>query len=599
LACKPFGTLWVVTVCHKDLTDPIEAPDARAAIEIRRLEDADVDRLIPLVIESSRAARRAPQAAAVEWAERRVRKRLEDGAICFVATGDGEIVHYNWLFPGFKWPIFLLAFANPTPFDVMMDDAYTAEQWRGKGIHAAVHARILQFARTAGYTASHTKLYTDNRSSRKALQRLGYSCYGTVIGFQARRSRRLRMIRFGRLPARRAREREGSIRANGNRGGTKIDVIDTFESFVALKAEWETVYERDAEADFFLSWQWLAEVFRASPRQWRVLAVRPDRPDSAYVCFFPIRVKHHPDTIGSDSSTEIEAAGRLSWAQYVGFVCEPEWEDRALPALARRLREMPWSRLTLKHWSSSERRIRLFLEEFPGGDYLVKHKEPPSSPGVDNLVCPYIELPDDFETYLDTCVNSNTRQEIRRFSRRIEATEKLRITVADSERFERDLEILLALWFRKWTEPRGRAEAVEVADKYRKILRQSHAIDAVMLPVLWRGATPLGALAGIVDRRRGRLYFIVAGRDESAMEPFIGLILHAFSIRWAIENGLGTYDLCHGNEPYKYSLGAADRRVAYVSIHRRPGVQPGWLDPSTVLDRTIASYQTEPPMPPT
>ena len=60
----------------------------------------------------------------------------------------------------------------------------------------------------------------------------------------------------------------------------------------------------------------------------------------------------------------------------------------------------------------------------------------------------------------------------------------------------------------------------------------------------------------------------IVGRDEDASEPFIGLLLHAHAIRWAIENNLRTYDLCHGNEPYKYSLGAIDiSGISQVADH--------------------------------
>jgi hypothetical protein len=378
-----------------------------------------------------------------------------------------------------------------------------------------------------------------------------------------------------------------------------IDVFDTFDSFVALQSVWEAIYDSDPEAHYFLSWPWLAEVFRANPGHWRVLAARADHPGSDYVGFFPIRVKLHRTRSRSDWSTELEVAGRLAWAPYAGFLCEPEWEDQAIPALAGRLREMPWSKLTLKHWSSSERRKQLFLGELPDSDYGVTHQEYVKNQGtVDSLVCPYVELPGDYETYLETCVSSNTRQKIRRFSRRIEASEKLRITVTDSEMFDRNLEILLALWAQKWSTRRSRDQVDRVVDRYRDNLLQIHALDAVFLPMLWRGATPLGGLGNVVDRRRRRLYFLVAGRDESAAEPFVGLMLHAFAIRWAIENGLRTYDLCHGDEPYKYSLGATDRRVALVDIQRRAGVEPGWLDPST-LTRVLQRTRTPPPrMPP-
>jgi len=50
----------------------------------------------------------------------------------------------------------------------------------------------------------------------------------------------------------------------------------------------------------------------------------------------------------------------------------------------------------------------------------------------------------------------------------------------------------------------------------------------------------------------GGYNFIVAGRDESVTGNYIGPLLHAQSVRWGIENGYVSYDLCHGDEPHKF-----------------------------------------------
>lgn len=65
----------------------------------------------------------------------------------------------------------------------------------------------------------------------------------------------------------------------------------------------------------------------------------------------------------------------------------------------------------------------------------------------------------------------------------------------------------------------------------------------------------------------------------------IGWVLHAHDMRWAIENGLKTYDFCHGNEPYKYSYGAEDRLVRHVVVSHRSGANLNdALDSASVED---------------
>ena len=181
-------------------------------------------------------------------------------------------------------------------------------------------------------------------------------------------------------------------------------------------------------------------------------------------------------------------------------------------------------------------------------------------------------MPDSYEEYLSTRVSANTRQKIRRFSRKVEQSADLQLTLSTPDHVEEHLDALLELWLRKWAPVRGQDSAERAAAKYRKILLQSLECDALLMPMLWSGGTLLGGLVHIVDRRKGAVHFLVAGRDEEASEPSVGLVLHAYSIRWAIENQMRTYDLCHGDEAYKYSLGAIDKRIEHLTIRRRSGV---------------------------
>jgi predicted Zn-dependent protease len=66
---------------------------------------------------------------------------------------------------------------------------------------------------------------------------------------------------------------------------------------------------------------------------------------------------------------------------------------------------------------------------------------------------------------------------------------------------------------------------------------------------------------GASDTRRGKL------------QP--SFILHAHSIQHAIEMGLVRYDFMGGNERYKYSFGAVERRICNTIIRAKPGARPG------------------------
>jgi hypothetical protein len=372
-----------------------------------------------------------------------------------------------------------------------------------------------------------------------------------------------------------------------------VDLIETPEAFEQLRQSWNRVQEADRDAGYFLSWEWLSVVFRANPGRWRVLAARPEDEALDYVAFLPLRLDVRWSRSRVELATTLEAAGRLSWAQYTGFLCLPDQEEEALVALAAALRTLPWSHARLTNWLVSDRRRALFLSTFAPDEYEVSIEDRVRPEGTtDNRVCPFVALPDSYEEYLSTRVSANTRQKIRRFSRRVEESAELQLTPTGPDHFEEHLDALLELWLRKWAPVRGQGSAERVVGRYREILGQSLECDAVFMPMLWSAGTLLGGLVHIVDRRKGVMHFIVAGRDEAASEPSIGLVLHAYSIRWAIDNMMRTYDLCHGNEPYKYSLGAIDKRIEHLTIRRRSRVAGGRLDPMNMADglETVAEF---------
>ena len=365
----------------------------------------------------------------------------------------------------------------------------------------------------------------------------------------------------------------------------QVDLIDTLDAFERLEQNWNRVQEADPDAGYFLSWQWLAVVLRANQGHWRVLAARPEDGPPDYVAFLPLRLDVRWSRSKGELATTLDAAGRLSWAQYTGLVCRPDWEDEALVALAAALRALPWSHASLTNWLVSDHRRALFLSTFAADEYEVSIEDRVRVEGkTDNHVCPFVPLPNSYEEYLSTRVSANTRQKIRRFWRKVEESTDLELKPSDPEHFEEHLDALLELWLRKWAPVRGRGSAERAVRKYRQILGQSMECDAVFMPMLWSTGTLLGGLVHIVDRRGGTVHFIVAGRDETASQPYIGLVLHAYSIRWAIDNRMRVYDLCHGDEAYKYSLGATDKRIEHLTIRRRSRVGGGRLDPLNVAD---------------
>ncbi|OUS33366.1 hypothetical protein A9Q94_19970 [Rhodobacterales bacterium 56_14_T64] len=358
--------------------------------------------------------------------------------------------------------------------------------------------------------------------------------------------------------------------------GFRLESIETQVQMLALKSAWQDLEARDPEGTVYLSWDWLAATFAGYPGRWRVLiAWQGDQ----MVCAFPMKLRLHWSNSRQQLQTEIEAGGRLIYSEYTGFLCDPVYQNTALSEIAQHLQNLPWVRLSLKYEDSTAR-AAAFMAAFPEAQFRSRNKDYFINAGsTDNLACPRVTLPQSYEAYLDG-LGKNMRQKMRRFSRKYLDSGALRLSWADAEDAGAGIEHLLRHWLVKWLPSKGEAKARKSVNTYRKMLTQAANLGLLRMPVLWQQDRCLGVLGHVLDPRHRQIHFIVAGRDEAVTGNFIGPLLHAQSVRWGIENGYTSYDLCHGDEPYKFGYGAIATRVNYVSIRRRYLTSPSaYLDP--------------------
>jgi len=347
----------------------------------------------------------------------------------------------------------------------------------------------------------------------------------------------------------------------------QIRVIDNLQAFAELREEWNAVYAKDPDAPFFLSWTWLAQWLAMLTGPWFILAAKPaDSPH--FVAFMPLRLRLKERKQG-ELCNEINMAGNYQ-ADYTGFICMPEFDSRAIPAFAKHIGKLHWARIHLENIRTTEERLRLFLGCFPAGKFTIRPQERINKrDNIDNTICPLARLPDDWDAYLNN-LSANTRQKIRRFLRQVESSDEFRITHTAADTFGRDLNILLHFWAAKWGSRKGNRLS-NILRSNTEMLTRSFNAGILFMPVLWKGDAPLGALAIFVDEEKKTFLFYIAGRDESFNAPPPGLILHAYSIRHAIQKGFRVYDFLRGNEAYKYSLATDERRITCAILSTRNG----------------------------
>jgi tetratricopeptide (TPR) repeat protein len=348
----------------------------------------------------------------------------------------------------------------------------------------------------------------------------------------------------------------------------RIDVIDSSEAFAQVRANWESVYDVDPGAQFFLSWIWMSAYLDTVDSPWFILAAKPRR-SSPYVAFFPLRLRTKIKR-GSGFYNDVIMAGNAG-ADYTGFICKPEFQDDVIPAFARHIQQLHWTNLHLDNIWASDNRFERFLKYFPTNKFAAaEFGRVNERDNINNCICPYVKLASDWEAYLTTNLSSNTRQKLRRFLKQVETSGEFRITHADADTIERDVKILLRFWGQKWGPRKG--DRLRGLLKYNfNILTRCFQSGSLFLPVLWKGETPLGALGSFIDTKKKSFLFYIGARDETFNSPPPGLVLHAYSIRYAINNGFTTYDFLRGNEPYKYSFGAEERYIKCIVVSTKNG----------------------------
>jgi CelD/BcsL family acetyltransferase involved in cellulose biosynthesis len=347
----------------------------------------------------------------------------------------------------------------------------------------------------------------------------------------------------------------------------RIEIFDQFQDLLAIKENWNSVYRSDPEAQFFLSWTWISNWLIVIRRQsrWIILAAKLPGDPSTYVGFFPLRFRVKTNQRDGKTYHEIAMAGNRA-ADYTGFICVPTLQNEVIGAFAESIKRLSWHVFNLEFICASDHRIDLLLSHFNNRYFHVRTLEDTNEMDNVNLCrCPYVKLPSDWDAYLSHTLSANFRQKIRRLLRIVENSTDLRITNSTPETLERDLSILLKFWALKWGNRKGnRLQAVQTI--YRTMLIHCATRGSLFLPVLWKGEIPLGALAILIDREKRSFLFYVAGRDTTVTSPPPGILLHAYSIRYAIQSGFATYEFLRGNEPYKYSFGGEERRVQHIVV---------------------------------
>ncbi len=343
-----------------------------------------------------------------------------------------------------------------------------------------------------------------------------------------------------------------------------VDTISDLGSLRLIEREWEAAHRADPVATVFTSSAWLRGRLSALADPWCVLVARPGAGEPV-VGLLPLRFlpsspaqrfSWEAEQGFSVADAEVRGLGMAGspLADYTGFVCSAGYEDMALAAFADHVKShLEWRYLEIR--DALDPRLDTFLGYFPEPRFRIE-RHPPTP-------CPFLELNDSWEAYLDAGPGPRMRKEIRHDLRAMERLPGFRrTTVADDG--ELQISTLLELWQGRW----GKLPEPQLA-QYRSVFRSCLESGCLWLDILWERDAPITGLLAFLDRERRSFCFYITGFDQryAALSP--GTVIVAHAIREAIGNGYRVFDFLRGDEPYKFSLGARLRQTENVTIFRK------------------------------
>jgi CelD/BcsL family acetyltransferase involved in cellulose biosynthesis len=332
----------------------------------------------------------------------------------------------------------------------------------------------------------------------------------------------------------------------------QISVINNFDQLDEIKSHWDAVYTADTNCQVFSSWTWMRGWLELQSNSWIVLAVQSND-EKTYVAFLPLVTKII-NTFNINLYYKLCMGGHGD-ADHTGFICLPQYEEQAIEAFAIYIQQhLQWDEFYMN--DVLDKRLDLFLKYFDLQKLSVQ-----KSTGVG---CPYIPLPDNWETYLQDYAGKWLRRDLRRALRKLESNENLQIRYLNADNLDEQIETLLFLNQSRWGVMPEKNKSF-----FSSLFQHCYRSNILWSCVLLHENVPIAALIGFVEYSKKNFMAYMIGHDDKYEKLKPGKILYGYSIKYAIENGFNVYDLGRGNYDYKYEFGAKECFNTNVWIRQR------------------------------
>lgn len=334
-----------------------------------------------------------------------------------------------------------------------------------------------------------------------------------------------------------------------------VKCLQTDKEFRALGVEWNGLLHNSEINTVFLTWEWLFTWWKhfGDGKKLFILIVRDKVGELLGIA--PLCIKKVEVYYLMSLNTLTFLGDEEICSDYLDFILCKEKSNKVL----RVIFEYLYSHSNL--WDIA------FLNDLPETSKSLKYaKDILESKKVYNFLreaekCPYITLPDNFETYIQG-LSKNMRYNFKRRMKNLENKYNVKFNIwSKSNNLEKAMESLFDL-HRKRREmigSEGDFSKKKLLAFHKEIAHKFNEIGVLRIYYMSFKRKPVSMLYGF--RYDNKFFYFQSGMEPDYEKKSVGLVLMGLCIKDSIDNKLKEFDFLRGFETYKFKWTQSYRKT--------------------------------------
>ena len=346
----------------------------------------------------------------------------------------------------------------------------------------------------------------------------------------------------------------------------EVRLIQDPNIFLKMESQWQALQDKSQSDSLFLTWTWMAtwwRFFGEEAKLWLLLA----EDEGQLVGIAPLMISNRAPASKLERVNitwrQLEFMAASAPVDHWDFIVEAGREAQVMPIFLDFIKSHQYA------WDVLE--LANILPTSPNLPYIRQTDIPWVE--TDGHETPFIDLPAEWDTYFNTKINTQKRNNNRRMYKIIEkgvGSDWSFSVITDPFELETAMNQLVVLHQQYWV---GEDQAGAFADPhmtefYYTIARRFLERGWLLLVRLLVQGQP--AVVSIQFSYRGRVYSFASGINDEYRKLQVGNIVTEQILRHAIANGAHEYDFMWGDEEYKFYWGATERVDRVLTWYANP-----------------------------